>query len=139
MPENAKTRTKLDAGMGFVSVGFIAEKREPVRDSAGREMQARRIGGRGEALEASLVWLGAQPGARAVKSAHSTKGDPMELQAQLDAARAEAANLKAARDALQTKATKLDQVEAAQPGDSSARAAAEQEAAPEQEAQSGQE
>ncbi len=113
MPENTATRTKLDAGMGFVSVGFIGEKREPVRDNGGRELQARRISGRGEALEASLVWLGAQPGARAVKSAHSTKGDPMELQQKLDAAIAEATTLKAARDALQIKATKLDQVETA--------------------------
>lgn len=113
MPENTKTRIKLDAGMGFVSVGFIAEKREPVRDSAGRDMQARRIGGRGEALEASLVWLGAQPGARAVKSASSTKGDPMNLQELLDASRAENTTLKAARDALQVKVAKLDQIETA--------------------------
>jgi hypothetical protein len=107
MPENMATRTKLDAGMGFVSVGFTAEKRAPVSNS-----NASRIFGRGEALEASLVWLGAQPGARAVKSAH-TKGDPMELQQKLDAAIAEANTLKAARDALQTKATKLDQIETA--------------------------
>ncbi len=40
---------------------------------------------------------------------------------------------------MEARVRQLDQVEAAQPGDSSARAAAEQEAAPEQEAQSGQE
>lgn len=113
MAENAATRTKIDAGMGFVSVGFIAETRTPIRDATGRELQARRIGGQGEALEASLVWLGAQPGARAVKSAQLPKGDPMDLQAQLDAARAETATLKAARDALATKATRLDTIEAA--------------------------
>ena len=112
-PDNSTARTKVDAGLGFVSVGFIAETRTPIRDAAGREMQARRIGGKGEALEASLVWLGAQPGARAVKSAHTTKGENMDLQQQLDAARAEATTLKAARDALQAKATKLDQIETA--------------------------
>lgn len=37
----------------------------------------------------------------------------MDLQAQLDAARAETATLKAARDALATKATRLDTIEAA--------------------------
>lgn len=113
MPENAATRTKIDAGLGFVSVGFIAETRTPIRDAAGREMQARRIGGQGEALEASLVWLGAQPGARAVKSAQLPKGDPMDLQAQLDAARTEISTLKTAHTALTAKATKLDQIETA--------------------------
>lgn len=112
--DNKSTRSKIDAGLGFVSVGFLAETRTPIKDSAGRELQARRIGGNGEALEASLVWLGAQPGARAVKSAH-TKGDPMskDLQQLLDAATAENATLKAARDAAQTKATAFDQLEAA--------------------------
>jgi hypothetical protein len=113
MAENQATRTKIDAGMGFVSVGFIAETRTPIRDASGRELQARRIGGQGEALEASLVWLGAQPGARAVKSAQPSKGDPMDLQALLDAARAENTTLKAAHDALATKAARLDTIEAA--------------------------
>jgi integration host factor subunit beta len=40
---------------------------------------------------------------------------------------------------MEARVRQLDQVEAAQPGDSSAQAAREQEAAPEQEAQSGQE
>jgi hypothetical protein len=109
--DNKSIRSKIDAGLGFVSVGFLAESRTPIKDSAGREMQARRIGGNGEALEASLVWLGAQPGARAVKSAH-TKGDPMDLQKLLDAANAELATTKSARDAAQTKATAFDQLEA---------------------------
>lgn len=111
---NKATRAKVDAGLGFVSVGFLAESRTPIKDPAGRELQARRIGGNGEALEASLVWLGAQPGARAVKSANPTpKGAPMDLQQKLDAATAENATLKAAQTALQTKATAFDQLEAA--------------------------
>lgn len=75
---NEELRVKVDAGLGFASIGFRAQKREPIRDAAGRELQAQRITGDGEALEASLVWLGAQPGARVIKSAQNRgeKVDP---------------------------------------------------------------
>jgi hypothetical protein len=116
MDENKATRMKLDAGMGFVSVGFSTDTRTPIRDSGGRELTATRLGasGKGEALEASLVWLGAQPGARAVKSAtQPSKGNPMDLQIKLDAANTEITNLKAAASAAQAKAARLDEIETA--------------------------
>jgi hypothetical protein len=116
MAENAPMRTKLDAGMGFVSVGFSTDTRTPIRDAAGRELTATRLGtsGKGEALEASLVWLGAQPGARAVKSATPpSKGTPMDPQIKLDAANAEITTLKATVATAQAKAARLDEIETA--------------------------
>jgi len=77
---NEGLRVKVDAGLGFASIGFRAQKREPIRDAAGRELQAQRITGDGEALEASLVWLGAQPGARVIKSVQN-RGDNVDLKA----------------------------------------------------------
>lgn len=69
-PDNASLLLKLDAGVaGDVSIGFTAADYERITDSSGNELNAHRILGPGEALEASLVWLGAQPGARAVKGA----------------------------------------------------------------------
>lgn len=71
-PDNTALLIKQDAGIaGDVSIGFETELREPVpiKDAQGRELTARRWVGPGEAMEMSLVWLGAQPGARAVKSA----------------------------------------------------------------------
>jgi enamine deaminase RidA (YjgF/YER057c/UK114 family) len=70
--ENAALLIKQDAGIaGDVSIGFETELREPVpiKDAQGRELTARRWQSPGKALEMSLVWLGAQPGAHAVKSA----------------------------------------------------------------------
>jgi len=68
--DNADLLTKMDAGIaGDVSIGFSATSRVPIKDAQGRELQACRIMGPGEGLEGSLVWLGAQPGARAVKNA----------------------------------------------------------------------
>jgi len=72
--DNATLLTKMDAGIaGDVSIGFKATARTPIKDAQGRELQACRIVGPGEALEGSLVWLGAQPGARAIKGAKANK------------------------------------------------------------------
>lgn len=69
-PDNATLIAKIDGGVaGDVSIGFCAQTKVPIKDAQGRELQAQRILGPGEALEGSLVWLGAQPGARAIKSA----------------------------------------------------------------------
>lgn len=69
-PDNAALLLKIDAGVvGDVSVGFTAKDYERITDEQGNELNAWRLLGPGEALEASLVWLGAQPGARAIKHA----------------------------------------------------------------------
>ncbi len=95
---------KIDAGIvSDVSVGFTAKSGGPVTDADGRELTARLITSPGEALEASLVWLGAQPGARAVKAAKTNPDEEpnMPTQAELDAANTKAATfeteLKAAK------------------------------------------
>lgn len=68
--ENEPLLLKMDAGIaGDISIGFNAADITPVRDAEGRELRAYRWLSPGEALEQSLVWLGAQPGARATKSA----------------------------------------------------------------------
>jgi hypothetical protein len=78
---------KADAGIvSDVSIGFTAKRGDYFRDEAGREMQARRLTSPGEALEGSLVWLGAQPGARAIKGASRTEETDMPTQQELDAA-----------------------------------------------------
>lgn len=99
--DNAALLTKLDAGVAcFVSVGFSASERQKVADAAGNEYELRRWLGPGEAHEMSLVWLGAQPGARAVKSApRNNEATAMTLQEQLDAERAKTAELSAALEA----------------------------------------
>lgn len=68
--ENSSLLVKQDAGIaGDVSIGFTAPSPQPISDAQGRELTARRWPSPGKALEMSLVWLGAQQGARAVKSA----------------------------------------------------------------------
>ncbi len=60
---------KLDYGIaGDVSVGFSFTRREPINDEHQNEV-AQLLVGPGEAMEASLVWLGAQRGARVHKDA----------------------------------------------------------------------
>lgn len=94
--DNESLLSKIDAGIaGDVSIGFCADHRSALTDSEGRELQALRLSGPGEAYEGSLVWLGAQPGARAVKSNKSTNiqsedgtMEIKELQAKLDASTA---------------------------------------------------
>lgn len=67
---NKDLLAKIDAGIASdVSIGFTAKRGENHLDEQGREMQSRSLTSPGEALEGSLVWLGAQPGARAVKGA----------------------------------------------------------------------
>lgn len=69
-PDNASLLIKQDAGIaGDVSIGFTAQQLAKVFDASGNELTARRWMSPAKALEMSLVWLGAQPGARAVKTA----------------------------------------------------------------------
>jgi hypothetical protein len=77
-PDNASLLIKQDAGIaGDVSVGFNATDRVAIKDAQGNELTARRWMGPGSADEMSLVWLGAQQGARAIKSAtEPTDPDP---------------------------------------------------------------
>ena len=90
---NADLQAEIDAGIvSDVSVGFTAKRGENFRDEQGREMSARRLTSPGEALEGSLVWLGAQPGARAIKGASRTEEPEMPTQQELDAANARASD-----------------------------------------------
>jgi len=76
-PDNASLLIKQDAGIaGDVSIGFTAQSLQKVTDAQGNELTARRWMGPAKALEMSLVWLGAQPGARAVKSATQENPEP---------------------------------------------------------------
>lgn len=113
--ENAALLLKMDAGIaGDCSIGFCAETRMPIRDSAGRELEATRLMGPGEAHEFSLVWLGAQPGARAVKSAHNpTTEDHTMTPEQVAALQAENASLKAAKAEGEKSATTLAAIKTA--------------------------
>lgn len=113
---NADLLDEIDAGIaGDVSIGFTAKSRDRISDASGRELNVFRINGPGEALEASLVWLGAQPGARAIKHAGQTKDTDMELREQLDAALAEVARLKALVDANAQSAKQFGALKAALP------------------------
>lgn len=68
-PGMAELITKVDAGVaGDVSIGFVAGSRTPIVDPASKSVIAERLNGPGEGLEASFVWLGAQTGARAIKT-----------------------------------------------------------------------
>ncbi|MBB5885473.1 hypothetical protein DYQ93_11410 [Xanthomonas sp. LMG 8992] len=99
---NADMLDEMDAGIvGDVSLGFVAKSRQPLVDDQGHELTARRLLGPGEALEASLVWLGAQPGARAIKSAKTTPENDVNLQEQLDAEKAAHTATKSALSAAQ--------------------------------------
>lgn len=100
---NADLQTDIDAGIvADVSIGFNAKDCERLVDAAGNEMNAWRLLGPGEALEASLVWLGAQPGARAIKGAKQTpENDDVTLQDMYDAAKAELEKTKSALAAAQ--------------------------------------
>lgn len=96
---NADLLTEIDAGIvSDVSIGFTAKRGGYFTDEQGREMQARSLTSPAEALEGSLVWLGAQPGARAIKGASRNHDDTdnedndMPTQEQLDAANAKAAD-----------------------------------------------
>lgn len=78
-PENEGFLLKLDAGIGTdVSVGFRATGPERLKDAEGRELNVWRWSAPGEAAEMSHVWLGAQPGARATKSARTENDVDLE-------------------------------------------------------------
>lgn len=121
--DNTALRTKIDAGVvGDVSIGLTYADRQRLRDAEGRELNAFRLTGPGEALEASLVWLGAQPGARAVKQAPTNfpenDMDPKitdkaneeitSLKAKLEAADKSASSLAAIKSALGDDAALVD-------------------------------
>lgn len=94
----------IDAGVaGDISIGFDA-KREPVADATGNVI-AYRWKGPGEALESSIVWLGAQPGARIHKSA---QGAPKDEGNAMDEKQ-----LKELQDKLSTMSSELDKLKAA--------------------------
>jgi len=114
-PDNAALLLKMDAGIaGDCSIGFCAETRVPIRDSAGRELEASRLMGPGEAHEFSLVWLGAQPGARAIKSAQKTPTEEGTMTTeQIAALQAENTTLKAAKVEADKSASVLAAVKAA--------------------------
>lgn len=77
---NTDLLEEIDAGVvSDVSVGFTHGKCEPITDEDGRELTARRLLSPREALEGSLVWLGAQPGARAIKNAPRTEEPDMHV------------------------------------------------------------
>lgn len=100
--ENAALLAKHAAGIvGDVSIGF-STKNPPVRvvDNDGIELNVWRWKAPGEALEMSLVWLGAQPGARAIKSAARSEDTDVELKEQLDAANAKIKTLEDAAKAV---------------------------------------
>lgn len=99
--DNGALLLKIDAGVvGDVSIGFTAKDSERITDGQGNELNAWRILGPGEALEGSLVWLGAQPGARAIKGARTPEDNEMKTYSE-DQFNAE----KSAREAAEQKAT----------------------------------
>lgn len=134
---NADLLEEIDAGVvSDVSIGFRSGSRAAITDDDGRELTSTRLLGPGEALEGSLVWLGAQPGARAIKGA-PRNSDPEDtavevtkeqyeaaktaqanaeekaanLQRELDTARPAADQLKALRTALGDAAHLVDKPE----------------------------
>ncbi len=104
--KNADLLADIDAGVaGDVSLGFMPGPRAPVTDDAGTQI-ATRLQSPGEGYELSLVWLGAQPGARVHKAAkggdHNHDEDhhmTVELQKQIT-------DLQAANGTLQSKLDK---------------------------------
>lgn len=99
-PDNESFLLKLDAGIaGEVSIAFMADDLNRVDGSDGIELNLWRWKSPGAALEMSHVWLGAQPGARAVKNANRNPEDTTMNDQEAAALRNENAQLKAAADA----------------------------------------
>lgn len=95
----------IDAGIaGDVSIGFAGKGPEPILDAGGNVI-AHRWKGPGEARETSIVWLGAQPGARIHKSA---QGAPKDEGNAMDEKQ-----LKELQDKLSTMSSELDKLKAA--------------------------
>lgn len=108
-PANLDFIAKLDAGIAdAVSIGFSAKTLERVKDANGLELNVWRWSGPGEALEMSHVWLGAQPGARATKSASRESKEPAMTDEELKALREQLAQHKALADANAKAATLLE-------------------------------
>lgn len=114
VPENASLRSKIDAGIaGDVSIGFSAAGRTAIAGRDGGTL-AYRWNAPGEALEKSIVWLGAQQGARAVKSTPRTPEAPdMDPKDQLVAAQKSATEANDALKVAQPKAAGFDAIKAA--------------------------
>lgn len=101
-PANEAFLLKTEAGIGAdVSIGFNAAAPERLKDANGIELNVWRWNAPGEALELSHVWLGAQPGARAIKSASREESamDKQQQEQQVAALTAERDQHKAAADA----------------------------------------
>lgn len=104
--DNKGLLLKMDAGIaGDVSIGFTTQN-PPLKvfDPEGHEVNVRRWVAPGEALEQSLVWLGAQPGARATKSAPKREPE-MDYQKLYTEEQAKTATLTSERDSAREEAT----------------------------------
>lgn len=98
---------RIDSGVaGDVSIQFTARSGTERRADDGRLIW-RQLDAPGEALEASLVWLGAQPGARVTKSARPNTDDEDHIMKDLEA------RLKAAEDARAAAQAEADKAKAA--------------------------
>lgn len=110
----------VDGGVvSDVSIGFRASQRTDITDAQGNVI-ARRLHAPGEALEGSLVWLGAQPGARTIKHFNpeqQTEEHPMAMtpdeQKALNDAQAEAKANAAKVTEFEPKAKAYDALKAA--------------------------
>lgn len=116
--DNRDLLRKVDAGIvSDVSISFTAKDMERLKDDAGRELAAWRYLGPGEALEGSLVWLGAQPGARAIKHANHNPTNQEnavdELKKQLEQAEQKAATATQRAEANQKAADSLTHLKTA--------------------------
>ncbi|MBD3609372.1 MAG: hypothetical protein HUJ30_02380 [Gammaproteobacteria bacterium] len=121
--ETRKLIDKQDAGIaGHHSIGFGAKGRTDIVDDYGNGV-AQRLMSPGEAYEASVVWLGAQPGARAYKGAGQqhlfekefTEEEPAmamstEEKEQFDKAVADTKTAKAKLNELEPKAATHDEI-----------------------------
>lgn len=111
--ENEALLTKMDAGIvSDVSIGFNASERNRIKGPDGIELNAWRWVGPGEALEQSLVWLGAQPGARAIKSATNNRTSE-ESDMDLQQTQQKLATTEASLTAAQPKAAAFDAIQTA--------------------------
>lgn len=82
--ENGGIIANLDGGVyRHVSIGFKAEHREAITDQHGNRLFDE-YKPKGEALEGSLVWLGAQPGATAQKARDIDEASEAHTSAPID-------------------------------------------------------
>lgn len=115
--KNVDLIADIDAGIaGDVSIGFRAADRTAITDGTSDDVVAYRLLGPGEAYEGSLVWLGAQPGARVHKGA--TRADDLTQEDEMSAKDLEKANdriksLETESKDLKPKAKQFDAIEAA--------------------------